>query len=448
MRINTLKVRLGVGLGLSLIATAALFLFLVTDALRDLLEGYLESRLARDAEVLLTAVDMPPGGPPGLQDTHLDNLYNQPFSGRYFRIDIGETTLRSRSLWDTDLTRHTPPPGQPQLLRSDGPRQQSLLVYAATYRKLDQTVVVAVGEDIARIDDAVAGLQRDYLFMVVIVAAVLVILQTFVVTRSLRPLEFVRQRLRDYQKGESGEIRVSGPGEILPLVEEINRLGEVTRRRLQRHRRALGNLAHALKTPLTLLTQLSDRDTDSLSSADRALLRNQTAAVEKLVQRELRRARFAAGTTSGGPGFEADSELNDLIAVLRRMYAEKSLVIQLNVETADRVPLDREDMLELFGNLLDNACKWATGTVVVHVAIDTVFVIEVDDDGPGCPEDQLKELTRRGIRLDEQPAGHGLGLAIVKDLVEDYDGNIEFGRSVTLGGLSVRVQLPLESEQV
>lgn len=440
---KTLKARLGMGLALTQVAAAALLLFLVTGAIRGLLEGYLESRLSRDAEVLLAAVELTPDRPPSLRAAHLDALYEQPFSGRYFRITVEGNTLRSRSLWDADLAVYAPLPGKPVLRRNDGPQGQSLFVYAAAYQKRNQSIVVTVGEDVAHIDAAVHALQRDYLIIASVVAAFLVLFQTIVVQRSLRPLEFVRQRLRAYQKGESGEIRVDGPGEILPLVDEINRLGDVTQRRLQRHRRALGNLAHSLKTPLTLLIQLADRADMTMAADDRNLLRDQTTAIEKLVQRELRRARFAAAS-SGGVVFDVAAELKDLITVLRLMHADKAVDVRLDVATTLRAPFDREDMLELFGNLLDNACKWAAGVVRVGVVCDGALLVEIEDDGPGSPDDQMERLTHRGMRFDEQTTGHGLGLAIVKDLVDDYGGEIKFDRSSILGGLRVKVRLPLE----
>jgi signal transduction histidine kinase len=145
-----------------------------------------------------------------------------------------------------------------------------------------------------------------------------------------------------------------------------------------------------------------------------------------------------AGHIQSGTAFNPYQELTTLADLLGNIYTGKHLAI--NVEAPDYpIPFDREDLLEIIGNLADNACKWAKSTVAISVTYQPNLIIKVEDDGPGCPEHELQQLTQRGVRLDESVQGHGLGLAIVRDVAEFYGGRLELARSQHLGGLLVRV---------
>lgn len=166
--------------------------------------------------------------------------------------------------------------------------------------------------------------------------------------------------------------------------------------------------------------------------------------IRRLTERELRRSRLSGG---GSPGqqFDAAVEMPPLIQALQRLHEGKNLDIQTQNLPDGSLPLDREDMLELLGNLLDNACKWAERKVRVSIEQVDGVEIHVEDDGPGVNEALLQQLTERGVRIDEQISGHGLGLAIVKEVTQLYGGRLEFDRSPLMGGLRVRVRLPLSA---
>jgi signal transduction histidine kinase len=195
-----------------------------------------------------------------------------------------------------------------------------------------------------------------------------------------------------------------------------------------------------MKTPLTHLQQLGHRDelNDNPEIRDRLLA--QTTQLQQLIERELTRARLA-GHGIPGQHLNASEELNALIESLSVIYQHKQLDIQFRLELTQDLTMDREDFLELMGNLLDNACKWATHRVELLISDYDDLQIKVEDDGPGCAEHELEKLTQRGLRIDEETSGHGLGLAIVQDIIDSYQGNIHFDHSPSLGGLRVKIKL-------
>ena len=266
----------------------------------------------------------------------------------------------------------------------------------------------------------------------------IVLIQRYLLRRGFRAFDRVQDEVRQVSAGRLARLQEPGPLEIRPLTAEVNRLLERMQQRLQRSRLALGNLAHALKGPLSLLTR--DLDALPMPEEDRRRLSGQLERVGALVERELKRARLAG--EGGGRHFVPQRDVPELLQVLRQMYRERDLEIASGDLPEAALPLDQEDMLELLGNLLDNACKWARQRVDLQISLGEGLVITVADDGPGIAEDEREALLRRGGRLDEQEPGHGLGLAIVRDLVDAYRGTLALGRSASLGGLAVSISLP------
>ncbi len=248
------------------------------------------------------------------------------------------------------------------------------------------------------------------------------------------------------ERGEVVPIDATAPAEVQPMLDAVSRLAHHHTQRLTRIRHAVGNLSHALKTPLAVLAQDADEIGRRGDPALAARLRTQLDSMRQTMARELHRARLSGGGPVGS-NFEVRSQLAVLVDVLQRLHGDGRVSIELEApDTA--LPVDREDMLELFGNLLDNACKWARGRVRVCVepaGAGGQLVFSVEDDGPGVPDALLGQLGTAGLRTDESRPGHGLGLAIVGDIVAQYGGTLRFGRSAGLGGLKVEVSLPLAS---
>jgi signal transduction histidine kinase len=375
----------------------------------------------------------------------LGPAYRRPFSGHYFQVVGEDASLRSRSLWDESLIIPALATGQHQRLRQAGPRAQPLLVFAQAYRKQGRALTVAVAEDLSAIENAVTAFQRRFAITAGLMLALLIAVQGVLVYTGLRPLERIRRDLRELERGDVRTLNGKVPTEIRPLVSEINRLASALGARLQRSRNSLGDLAHALKKPLTLMRQLARDEALSEQPRLRETLNQQTEVMQKVIDRVLRRARLA-GEGPAMAYFVIAEDVAPLVEMLEKLHPHKSIMV--DVAAAERtLPYDREDMLELLGNLLDNACKWAKREVHMSVACDHALSVVIEDDGPGVGDAELSRLARRGARLDTDREGHGLGLAIVKDIVSYYHGRIEFGRSAKYGGFRVVLQLPLVAKQ-
>ena len=406
------------------------------------LQRYLESGLQNDSENLLIALSR---GPQGLQldERRLSPAYQRPFSGHYFSIEFGDTHWRSRSLWDAQLPR----PDQPGLNRElqPGPEGQMLLVLRSDYQRLGQAVSITVAQDYTPIRESFRQVQRIGLGMGVLALIVILLLQRVTVRRALRPLERARQQISQLQSGQRSQLDARVPIELEPLVTQINHLLAHTEDNLKRSRNALGNLGHALKTPLAVLISLVNDPRLAAYPHIQTTLREQLEQIQQRMSRELNRARLA-GDALPGAQFDADAELPGLLSTLGMIHGEH-LQLTHNVAPGLLLPWDREDMLELLGNLLDNACKWADFRVELSICqtIDG-FLIEVQDDGPGIPEAERAQVFSRGTRLDEQASGHGLGLGIVRDIVDAWGGALQL-ETGELGGLLVRIKLPAHKQR-
>ena len=262
----------------------------------------------------------------------------------------------------------------------------------------------------------------------------LLLLQHFVIRRQFKQLDQSRAELKKIESGERQQLSEDVPTEIYPLVKEFNHSLSIMQQRMERSRNSLGNLAHALKTPLSILMQNLDKNKPAIKQAER---------IRQLTDRELKRARMAGlGNTS--QRFNPREELPVLIGVLKQAHQKNQLNVTLNISDSVTVFGDREDMLELLGNLLDNAYKWSNEQIscsLVNIGNKTTQII-IEDDGEGQQSEILEQLTQRGTRIDESVEGHGLGLAICKDIVKLYGGSIHFDRSKKLGGFLVKILLP------
>ncbi|ODS59603.1 MAG: hypothetical protein ABS36_01360 [Acidobacteria bacterium SCN 69-37] len=272
-----------------------------------------------------------------------------------------------------------------------------------------------------------------------IVGTTLMIAGAVVAWRSLVPLRGLDDQVLSVTTGRSARIAGAYPAEVQPVIDRLNLMLDDRERAIRRAHAAAGDLAHALKTPLALLLREADEARTAgqadLADAITSHVRRMTAHVD----RQLNRARIAASGPIGADRCRVVPCVDSLVHTMRRLHADRDLDIAALAAPDVVASVRQEDLEELLGNLLDNACKWARSRVVVTVgARGDAVVFVVDDDGPGLPAEAREAVMRRGVRLDETAPGSGLGLAIVRDLVEHYRGTIELGPS-TMGGLGVKV---------
>ena len=322
----------------------------------------------------------------------------------------------------------------------DGPHGQQLLVWRGNYKRYGEHFTIVVAQDYTPILQSFRRIEWIGLGLGCGALLLILLAQRYTVRSALRPLEQVRQQIVQLQNGQRSELDASVPVELAPLVTQVNRLLAHTEDTLRRSRNALGNLGHALKTPLAVLVSLSSRVELREQPELQSGLREQLAQIEQRLARELGRARLA-GDVLPGAHFDCAQELPGLLSTLQMIH-KQGLQLDWQAPPGLRLPWDREDMLELLGNLLDNACKWAQARVALRVASDAAgYMLDIEDDGPGIDEALRRDVLERGVRLDEQVSGHGLGLGIVRDIVEAWGGSIALHDSA-LGGLRVAIHLP------
>jgi len=282
------------------------------------------------------------------------------------------------------------------------------------------------------------------------VLAILTAIAGFAVVRSgLAPLDELRRRLRAIQGGAERRLQGRYPSEVQPLVDDMNALLAHQEQAVQRALAKAGDLAHGLKTPLAVMSQDAQRAAAAGQSDLATALSEQIERMRRQIEYHLAHARAAASGASAGVRCSIAASAEPLARTLLRLYAGRGITIDVRVPPDHEVRCQREDLDEMLGNLLDNACKWATSRVVITSMIlppeggshEPAVTITVDDDGPGLPETMREAVLQRGVRVDEAAPGSGLGLAIVRDLAAVYGGTIGL-EAGPLGGLRARLRLP------
>ena len=255
----------------------------------------------------------------------------------------------------------------------------------------------------------------------------------------LRPLFDLRNEIADVRKGRAARIARDYPNEIQPLAEQVNRLLDHNQEVVERQRTHVGNLAHALKTPLSVMLTEAESDPTPLAG----VVRRQSEIMKGQVDHHLRRARAAARAQGLGERTPVGEVIDELAVMLERVFQSKGVEIDWRAPDELAFLGERQDLQEVLGNLMENACKWSTRRVRVSAGSSGLgqMIAVVEDDGPGLPADQRDEVMKRGARLDEEAPGSGLGLAIVEDLTRAYGGRLTLAAS-DLGGLKAVLELP------
>jgi signal transduction histidine kinase len=393
------------------------------------------------------ATALGPDGRPGLDGGVPVPEFEQPLSGYYWQMEAGDLRATSRSLWDGQLVPlgAVSQSNAPSIQDGTGPRGESL-------RIAEQMVTAAAGQEPVRIrvglnrrslDEQIASFRLLILTYFGVIGVGLVAGGTVQLVWGMRPLRQAREALVLLRAGQRTALAHDGaPSEIAPLLEEIDALVRQNHDTVERARSHVGNLAHALKTPLAVQRMALDPGT-----VDTRLAREQNRAMEMLVQHHLARARGAALAGAAATDSSPVEAAREIATALSRIFANKDLEIDILGEATLRAKVDRQDLMEIIGNLLENACQWARHQVTLTVSHSSAnLLITVTDDGPGLASEDHDTVLARGVRLDEAKPGSGLGLAITRDLVGLYGGSLSL-QEAKPAGLLVAVTLPRSFRQ-
>jgi signal transduction histidine kinase len=418
----------------------------LTSALTRNFDGYIEYVLT----ALIATAEIGPDGEAFLNRSPADQRFLEPYSGLYFQITaVGKSKsasgddldLPSRSLWDRRLkvsTRHND--FETHVYESREFAGEKLRVMERDIRlpgsPLRWRFQVAQSSD--TLDDQISVLRKTMIRSFAILGLGLVILATLQAFYGLWPLRRVRQAIAAIRSGRTSRIEERFPAEIEPLTEELNALLEHNEKQAEEARRHAGNLAHALKTPLTVITNAATAKAPDLADT----VCREATTMRRQVDHHLARARAIGRRSSAQARAPVWPSLEAVERAVSRLYG--NVTVDLAGDKSASVRVERQDLDEMLGNLIENAAKYGGGRVFVTVRTTPDCVeIEVEDDGAGIPEAERSTIFDRGARLDTGKPGTGLGLAIVRDVAQIYGGSIGLDESEDLGGLMARLKLPL-----
>jgi signal transduction histidine kinase len=430
--------------------------FVLSGIFRNTVQSSFDAQLTFNLDGLLASAESDGEDRVTLEGRFTDPRFERIFSGWYWQIraaqpaDPFQQPQTSRSLWDQTLDPRDLAEGENNSLwgYADGPDQQRLRVVmrrfalpVASAEDVEQTQLFdfIVAGDIAETEANIALFNRTLFWSVAVFSLGLIAAMLIQVRVGLIPLHRVSEALARIREGRARKLEGEFPSEIEPLATELNSLISHSTEVVGRARAHVANLAHFLKTPLTVLANEAASTKGPLADT----VSRQVTVMRRQVDHYLARARAAGALDVLGSRTEVAPVLNDLSRVLKRMHADKDLEIEVKVAPALAFRGEREDLEEMAGNLIDNAFKWAHGRIVVDAAsLDgTRLLLRVADDGPGLEPEERARAMQRGERFDESVPGTGLGLAIVRDIAKLYGGNVTLDES-SLGGLEVNLELP------
>jgi signal transduction histidine kinase len=456
MRANSLALRLF----LSATAWAVVILLITGIVLSSLYRQAVERAFDRRLGVYLRTLVADVASPEETSDKFPQSLgeplFELPLSGWYWQVtplDPGKHEVRSsRSLWDGGLPHlqdrgiAAGPDGSRDGYVS-GPEDQRLRLVERNIDLGDEGhYLVAVAGDAAEITQETRSFDQALIITFSILAVVLLLTTMFQVRFGLAPLKRITDSLAAIRSGRAEHLAGQFPEEIAPLARETNALIDANKEIVERARTHVGNLAHALKTPLSVMVnEAAARGNDPF--ANKVL--EQADIMRDQVARHLERARLAARLTVVGSITDVDPVVTALARTMEKIHHDRGIAIAVHIEPQLRFRGERPDLEEMIGNLVDNACKWASSRVKIEVVRERpdlagagqVLRIVVDDDGRGLSPSEREQVATRGRRLDETKPGSGLGLSIVVELAGLYGGELKLG-TAPLGGLRAELVLP------
>lgn len=388
-----------------------------------------------------------------------DPRFNKPLSGLYWQVvqHGGEVTLRSRSLWDSTLNfprEENTEREQPIFYTLTGPNAEALkaIEQSVSFSEAPaKTWRLIVASETNSLTLAIQDWDRLLMGFLGVLFVTLMVAVVSQVALGLSPLRKLQMALHTLRTGKSKRLEGNFPIEIQPLIKELNQVLNQNEVMIQQAQNRAGDFAHAMKTPLTVLanaaTQALQHDGSHPELAK--LVNEQIGLLKDQVGQQLLRARADAISVRLDKKTTVGPVIDTLVRVMKKIHADKNIIFTVPpIDPNLLFPGDANELQEMLGNLLDNACKWTHAVVRVRAftSSETLHIL-VEDDGAGVPDHQLDQITQRGVRADQRTPGSGLGLSIVTELVTVYRGRLQLSRS-ELGGLGAELVIPTDTEDL
>ena len=410
--------------------------------LKDAVVSNFDAQLDYVLTAMISSAEIGPDGEVRFSRPLGDQRFLEPYSGLYWQVSAnGVEPFRSRSLWDRALPiGDMPGDDELHIYESDAFGNDSLRIHERNVRLPHSQRLwrFQVGQSREELNQQIAVLRRTLLRSFMLLGLGLLAMAAVQATYGLWPLRKIRREIADVRAGKIARVDARLPREIKPMVEELNDLLAHNERQAEEARRHAGNLAHALKTPLTVIMNEATANSADLN----ATVIREATTMRRQVDHHLARARAVGRRGSGQSVAAVWPSLQAVERAVARLYPDKTIDLDGDKELSVRV--ERQDLDEMLGNLIENAAKYGGGRVFVTVrAADNMAEMLVEDDGTGIPESERTAIFERGARLDTGKPGTGLGLAIVRDVAEIYGGSVALEESEDLGGLLARLRLPL-----
>lgn len=417
-------------------------------ALNSYLQDQFDEGLNATLSALVGAATIGPAEEVRFTRELADQRYFEPYSGFYWQVVApGEPPFRSRSLWDRRLGDGLPEPAieprayvfQEGAFATDPVRVVERDAVLPGSRKVFR---FQIAQSTRALSAQIAQLRRILVWSLSVLGLGLLLLALSQATFGLRPLKRLRDQIAAIRSGSLARVPTDGPPEVKPLIDELNELLAHNASQAEEARTHAGNLAHALKTPMSVLMN----EARVAEGEFARMVESQVSVMHRHVDHHLARARAVGRRSASTARTPVWPAVEAVARTVERIYAAREMVIDIAGTRLPEFRGERQDLDEMIGNLLENAAKYGGGRVFVTIeeAGDEVRLL-IEDDGPGIPPERRAELFQRGVRLDTEKPGTGLGLAITRDIAEIYGGSVALGDSEDLGGLLVTLTLPAAS---
>ncbi len=451
----SLRARLLLAAGLWLSGMILAAGLIIPNLLHQYLEDELKQQLTVSMDEISANLDVNKEQRLTLTSRLSDARFSRPYSGLYWKVSTTDHVLRSRSLWDKDITMTHP---NRQLLGAQG----EPLVYIERDLFLpdfDAPLYIVIGIDERPLRETLRGITYQlWIILAMLFTGVMVIIAVQV-QWSLRPLNKLQRELNDLKAGDKNTLSETYPREVSPLITDLNALLFHYQELLQRARHHAGNLSHALKTPLAALRN----DVNELPEDTQHRLKPAVDQMQNQIDYHLGRSRMAGSVNILSVGSNVSERIDAMSTAFDKVYAHHEILLINELDLDVEVAVEQKDLDEILGNVIENGYKWANSLIRIyseaptssersakksvgyrgHKAKTSSYIdIIIEDDGRGVPSEQVAMLTQRGVRLDESISGSGLGLNIVKEMMHSYRGEVSFDVS-PLGGLSVKLRFKL-----